>query len=78
MKKTMLLLTVLVLVLTASTTVFANTFDIVPSITTAMGELTTQFWAVVGVVIPVVLAIVGGKLVITKGIQIFKTLTGRA
>jgi hypothetical protein len=69
------------IVLALGTTALANPttgYDITTAVGTTLGELTSQFWALIAVIVPVVLTIVGGRLVITKGIGWFKSLTGKA
>jgi len=51
--------------------------DMTATMQSSLDGLLTQVFAIIGIVVPVVLAIVGGKIAITKGIQIFKSMTGR-
>lgn len=55
-----------------------TSYDMTAAVTTTVGELTEKFWALVAVIVPGVMLIVGGKLVITKGIGWFKALAGKA
>ena len=83
MKKRLILAAVVVLMMAAlSISVSANTTtpappDMTAAMQTSLDGLLTQIFAIIGIVVPVVLAIVGGKLAITKGISIFKSLTNK-
>lgn len=52
-------------------------YDMTADMTKGIGDIATQIFAVIGIIVPVVLTIVGAKIGITKAISIFKSLTGK-
>ena len=71
----------LVAVMFTCMTVYASSvpsFDLVGEITSSMSDMSTQVFGAIGIIVPVVLSIVGAKVAISVGINVFKSLTGRA
>jgi hypothetical protein len=67
----------------AAVTVSANATppevpDMKATMQVGLDNLLAQLFGILGIVIPVVLTFVGAKIAITKGIALFKSMTGRA
>lgn len=52
--------------------------SIVTALTGSMTEIGTALTSVVGKALPIALPIIGGVMVITVGIKVFKKITGKA
>lgn len=81
MKKRLVLMFALtaLFVLSMSTGVLAaDSFDMTSAVTSTVSELTDKFWAMVAIIGPGILAIVGGKIGVSKGIGWLKSLSAKA
>ncbi|WP_411335162.1 major coat protein [Ruminococcus gauvreauii] len=52
--------------------------SIVTSLTSSFTEVGSSITGVIGSVLPIALPIIGGILVVTVGIKVFKKVTGKA
>jgi len=81
LKKLGFVMTAALVVALMTVTAFASTPttpDMAELIGTALTGLTTQIFAIIAVVVPAMLVIFGARFAITKGLQIFRSLAGKA
>jgi hypothetical protein len=74
---TMLLMTAATIVVSANPPANAPP-DMQATMKEGLDNLISQLFGILGIAVPVVLSFIGAKIAITKGISLFKSLTGRA